>query len=130
MSPGTAVKALTRTSPRTPCAAPTRATRMRSRSDAAIQATARSGGLGGLGGGCLGGSGALLRLLAGLRLVRIVARLALGEAGRVEEAEHTVRRLRADLQPVSDAVGVEEHPLLVALRQDRIVGADHLDEAA
>src|SRR5581483_5022939 len=72
----------------------------------------------------------LLRLLARNRLLRIVARGALGEAGGIEETEHAVGRLGALRQPVLNALGVERHALLVALRQDRIVGADDLDEAA
>ena len=74
--------------------------------------------------------GALLGLLTGLRLLRVVARRTLAEARGVEEAQHTIGRLGADGQPVRDAVGVELHTLGRILRQQRIVGADLLDEAA
>jgi hypothetical protein len=88
------------------------------------------GGLGGLGGLARPLLGALLRLLARLALVRVVAARTLLDARGIEEAEHAVRRLRADGQPVADAVGVELHALLAVLRQQRIVAADPLDELA
>ena len=78
----------------------------------------------------LGGRDALLRLLAGLRLLRVVARRALGKAGGIEEAQHAVGRLGAVLHPMLDALGLEHDALRVVLRQDRIPGADDLDEAA
>ena len=43
---------------------------------------------------------ALLGLLARLRLLRIVARRPLADAGGVEEAQDAVGRLRADAQPM------------------------------
>ena len=55
---------------------------------------------------------------------------ALADAGGIEEAQHAVRRLGADAQPMRDAVGVELHALGRILRQQRVVGADLLDEAA
>ena len=73
---------------------------------------------------------ALLGLFARLGLLRVVARRALLDAGGIEEAQDAVRRLGADAQPVRDAVGVELHALGQILRQQRIVGADLLDEAA
>ena len=73
---------------------------------------------------------ALEALLAGLRLLRVVARLALQEAGLVEEAGDAVGRLRADGQPMLGAVEVELHAVGVVLRQHRIVRADLLDVAA
>ena len=51
-------------------------------------------------------------------------------SGGVEEAKHAVRRLRADAEPMLNTVGVELHPLGRILRQQRVVGADLLDEAA
>ena len=74
--------------------------------------------------------GALLGLLARLGLLRVVARGALLDAGGIEEAGDAVRRLGADAQPVRDAVLVELHPLRVVLGQQRVVGADLLDEVA
>ena len=55
---------------------------------------------------------------------------ALADAGGVEEAQHAVRRLGADRQPMRDALGVELHALGRILGQQRVVGADLLDEAA
>src|SRR3712207_6940822 len=49
----------------------------------------------------------LLRLLAGLRLLRVVARRALHETGGVEEAQHAVRRLRALGEPSLHLLGLE-----------------------
>jgi hypothetical protein len=97
----------------------------------------RGGGLGrsssGLGGfGFLRGASfdALLGLLAWLRLLRVAARRPLLDPGRVEETEHAIRRLSADAQPVLDPIGVHLHPVRRVLRQQRIVNADLLDEAA
>jgi hypothetical protein len=73
---------------------------------------------------------ALLGLLARLGLLRIVARRALHDSGRIEESKHPVRRLRADRQPMLDPVGVHLHPLGRILGQKRVVGAELLDEAA
>ena len=44
---------------------------------------------------------------------RIVARRALGEAGGVEEAEHAIGRLGADLQPMLDPLLLQGDALLV-----------------
>jgi hypothetical protein len=73
---------------------------------------------------------ALLGLLARLTLVGVVARGALADAGGIEEAQHAVRRLCADAQPMRNAVGIELDALGRILRQQRIVDADLLDEAA
>src|SRR5581483_4386695 len=77
-----------------------------------------------------GGGLALLALLLGLGLLGVVARRALGEPGRIEEARHAVGRLRTHAQPMLDALGVELHPLGVVLGQQRIVRAHLLDVAA
>ena len=71
-----------------------------------------------------------LALLARDRPLRIVALLALGDAGGVEEAHHAVGRLRALDHPGLDLVQVELEPLLLVLRQQRIEIAEPLDEAA
>ena len=55
---------------------------------------------------------------------------ALADAGGIEEAQDAVRRLGADRQPMRDALGVELHALGQILGQQRIVGAELLDEAA
>ena len=68
--------------------------------------------------------------LPGIAFFGLLRGVALGEAGGVEEAEHAVGRLRAHRQPMLDPLGLERDALLVALGQDRIVGADDLDEAA
>src|SRR5437763_3824542 len=85
----------------------------------------------------LGGIGDLLllfadgfALLARDRALRIVALLALGDAGGVEEAHHAVGRLRALDHPGLDLVHVELEALFLVLRQQRIVVAEALDEAA
>src|SRR5690242_17620073 len=90
----------------------------------------RSGGLGGFRFLRCALLKAFLGLLARLTFLRIVARRPLLETGRIEEAQDTVRRLRADAQPMLDAVRIELHALGRILRQQRIVGADFLDEAA
>ena len=51
------------------------------------------------------------------------------EQRAAKEAQDAVGRLRADAQPVADAVGVELHALRRILRQQRVVGADLLNEA-
>src|SRR5690606_17940080 len=126
------------TSPRTPCAAPIWATQMRS-------ATARyslllRGGRGFLGLRHSGGLFGLLRLrlffgprlalLAWNRPLRVVVLLALGDTGGVEETHHAIRRLRALHHPGFDLVEVELQTLFLVLRQQRIVEAEALDEAA
>ena len=72
---------------------------------------------------------ALLGLLARLALVRVGAGVALGKAGDVEEAGNAVGRQRAVGQPMLDAVGVDLDAVAV-LGQQRVPGADRLDEAA
>src|SRR5690606_6068196 len=83
--------------------------------------------------GALGG--ALLRLLAGLGAVRVVA-LGPGDLtgeGLVlaQEAGHAVGRLGALLEPLGDAVGLQLHAGLgVVLGQHGVVAAHALDEFA
>src|SRR6202008_4269428 len=84
------------------------------------------GGFGGLVGLFLLG----LALLARQRALRIVALLALGDAGGIEETHHAVGRLRALDHPGLDLVQVELEPLFLVLRQQRVVVAEALDEAA
>src|SRR3546814_5805694 len=74
--------------------------------------------------------GAALGLLAGLGLVRVVARGALTHARRIEEARNAVGLLRADTEPMVRAIGVALDALLVVLGEKRVVIADPLDEAA
>ena len=88
------------------------------------------GGLGLLLGGGLLGLFALEPLLAGLALLRVRARVALPDAGRIEEAEHAVGRLRAHAEPMLDPLLDEFDALGRAFGQERIVGADLLDVAA
>src|SRR6185437_10749655 len=96
----------------------------------------RLGGGSGLGGRIAGflGLGGLfgvgLALLARHRLLGIAARLALGDAGLVEEAHDAVGRLRALLHPRLHLLEVELEALFLVLRQQRIVIAEPLDEAA
>ena len=66
----------------------------------------------------------------GTRLVRVVARGALADAGGIEEAGDAVRRLGADRQPVRDALVEQLDALRAVLGEERIIGADLLDEAA
>src|SRR5690606_17599908 len=77
----------------------------------------RSGGGGNRGGGVflslLDCVGAFLGLLARLRLRRIVACVALGDAGAVEEAGDTVGRQRAVAEPMLDALFIELHAVAV-----------------
>src|SRR6478672_5899083 len=72
----------------------------------------------------------LLGLLARLSLLRVVARRTLADAGGIEEAQDSVRGLGSHSKPMLDAVRVELHALGRILCQERIVGADLLDEAA
>src|SRR5690606_14518488 len=80
-----------------------------------------------------GGGSRFFRLLAAFlardRLLRVVARRALQEALLVEEAGHAVGRRRALREPRLGLLHVE-HDALGALGQQRVVGADLLDEAA
>src|SRR3546814_11848916 len=48
----------------------------------------------------------------------------------VEEAGNAIGRLRADAQPMLRAVAVQRHALGIVLGEQRIIGADLLDEAA
>src|SRR6185312_7447797 len=118
MAPGAPVSDLTRTSPRTPWAAPN--TPMRIRRSGARKAASGGGRFGGLGGGSLGGRGALLRLLARLGLFRVQARLALGEAEAVEQAQHAIGRLRALGEPGLGLLLVEREAACVVLGLHRI----------
>src|SRR6185437_2960172 len=128
MAPGSPVSDLTRTSPRTPWAAPN--TPMRIRRSGARKVASGGGRFGGLGGGSLGGRGALLRLLARLGLFRVQARFALGEAEAVEQAQHAIGRLRALGEPGLGLLLVEREAACVVLGLHRIERADLLDEAA
>src|SRR5215207_5070749 len=87
-----------------------------------------AGALGRCFGGGAGG-GALLRLLAGLRFLRVVAGLSLHEAGGVEEAQHAVGRLRALGKPGLHLLGLDGDAGRIILLLHRIVRADLLDEA-
>src|SRR5262249_6725329 len=77
-----------------------------------------------------GGFGLRLALLARHGLLRVAARLALLDAGGVEEAHHAVRRLRALGEPGLHLVHVELEAGLIVLRQQRVEIAETLDEAA
>src|SRR5215468_7043463 len=77
-----------------------------------------------------GGFGLRLALLARHGLFRIVALLALLDAGGIEEAHHAVRGLRALGEPGLDLVHVELQPRLAVLGQQRVEMAETLDEAA
>ena len=57
-------------------------------------------------------------------------RLLLDDAGGLEEAADAVGGLRALAEPVLHALEVDLHPALVVLGQQRVVGAELLDEAA
>src|SRR5579872_4221002 len=124
MSAGFWAKLFSRTAPRTPCAPAT--TPRQTRRDAALianSAARRRGGFGGFLGARLG-----LRLRR--RLDRRLAPLRLRrQAGIAEEARHPVGRLRADAEPVADALFLQCHPLGVVARQHRIVGADLFEKA-
>src|SRR6185437_12335284 len=117
---GSSVNVHSFTAPRTPCAAPIRATQI------GAVTIARLYRLRGLG----GGFGVGLALLARHGLFRIVARGALGDAGGIEEARHAVRRLRALGEPGLHLVHVELEAGLIVLRQQRIEMAEPFDEAA
>src|SRR4029079_3079126 len=80
------------------------------------------------GSGLLGS--ALLGLLAGHRLLRVVAGGTLQEAGGVEEAQDAVGRLGALGEPGLDLLVVENDAGGIVLGLHRVVGADLLDEAA
>src|ERR671912_53703 len=107
-----------RTRPRTPCGAATTPSRTRA---AFIRGGTGSGGR----------LHALLRLGARLRLLGLVAAFArLHHLGLRQELGDAVRRLSADLQPMRDALLVERDALSVLARQQGVVGAELLDEAA
>src|SRR5262245_64484573 len=76
------------------------------------------------------GFGLRLALLARYGLLRVVALLALLDAGGVEETHHAIRRLRALGEPGLDLVHIELQPCLAVLRQQRVEVAETLDEAA
>src|SRR5262245_60095257 len=78
---------------------------------------------------CLFG-GALLRLLAGLCLVRIAAGFALCKACLIEEAQNAIGRLGAAIEPVLDAVDVQFNALGIILGKHRIPGTELLEEPA
>ena len=71
-----------------------------------------------------------LALFARDGALRIVALLALGDAGGIEEAHHAVGRLRTLGHPGLDLVEIELETLGLVLRQQRIEIAKALDEAA
>src|SRR5271169_4045272 len=77
-----------------------------------------------------GGFGLRLAFLARHRLLRIVARGTLHDAGGIEETRDAVRRLRALGEPGLDLVHVELQPFGVVLGQERIEMAETFDEAA
>src|SRR5258708_39408595 len=89
-----------------------------------MRPTALRRGLGGCG---LSGG---LALLARHRLLRVAARLALFDAGGVEEAHHAIRWLRTLRHPRLDLLHIELQPGFAVLRQQRIEEAEPLDEAA
>src|SRR5262245_31667293 len=71
--------------------------------------------------------GEALALLARDRLFRVVALLALGDAGGIEETHHAIRRLRALGDPGLHLVHVEHQALGLFLRQQRIEVAETFD---
>src|SRR3954454_17681876 len=115
---GSSVNGHSFTAPRTPCAAPIRATQIGAATVVRRYVLLRSGFSGGL------------ALLARHGLFRVVARGALDDTGGVEEAGHAVRRLRALGEPGLHLVHVELEARLVVLGQQRIEMAETLDEAA
>src|SRR5271165_4502550 len=87
------------------------------------------GRLGGLGRG-RGGCCALLSLLLWLGFYRVYARLALCEAETVEQAQHTIGRLRALGEPGLGFLLVEHEAARVVLGLQRIERADPFYETA
>src|SRR5215216_106959 len=77
-----------------------------------------------------GGFSARLALLARHGLFRVAAGGALDDAGRIQEARHAIRRLRALGEPGLHLVHVELQPRLIVLRQQRVEMTETLDEAA
>ena len=82
--------------------------------------------------GSLGGLvlGPFLGLLARLCLAGVVGGHTLTHAGLVEQAGDAVGRLRADAQPVADAVLGQADAVRVILGEQRVVGADLLKVVA
>src|SRR5471030_778209 len=130
-----------RTRPRTPCGAATTPSRTRSpliKQSPSGRCSLRSslsrrGRRSGSSSGCRGSFRlhALLRLGAGQALLCLLATLArLHQLGVRQELGDAVRRAGADLEPVSDALLLHGQTLLVLSRQQRVVGAQLLDEAA
>src|SRR6186713_303704 len=115
---GSSVNVHSFTAPRTPCAAPIRATQI----GAATVVRRYVLLLRGFGGG--------LALLARHGLFRVAAGGALDDAGGIQEAGHAIRRLRALGEPGFHLVHVELQPRLIVLRQQRVEMAETLDEAA
>ena len=89
-------------------------------------------GLGGLAGFLAVGAflDALLRLLVRLALLRVVAVLPLHHALLREEARDAVGRLGALADPFLDALQLEDGAVGIVLLQERVIGADLLDETA
>src|SRR6478672_9537742 len=125
---GSAVNGHNFTSPRVPWGAPIWATQMRSATAAIRRAPASArrsrGSLRLLGGSSLGSRGSLfglflhgLALLAGDRLGRVIALLALCHPGLIKEARHAVGRLRALGHPGLDLLEIELHALGLLLGQ-------------
>ena len=76
--------------------------------------------------GKLGGLvfGAVLGLLARFTLLRVQGGGAFLDPGLVEQAGNAVGRLRADAQPIADAVFDQTHAVGIVLGQQRVIGAD------
>src|SRR5690606_1583085 len=74
--------------------------------------------------------GAFLGLLAGLALLRVVRGFPLHQAFGGEQARDAVGRLGALLQPVLDALDLQDRAVRIVLLQQRVEGAHLLDEAA
>src|SRR5471032_2076230 len=130
-----------RTRPRTPCGAATTPSRTRSPlikqspsgGSSLRSRLSRRGRRSGSSSGCRGSFRlhALLRLGAGLVLLGLLATLArLHQLGVRQELGNAVRRTGADLEPVRDALLVHGQARRVLARQQRVVGAQLLDEAA
>src|SRR5471030_1267535 len=131
-----------RTRPRTPCGAATTPSRTRSplikqspsgSCSLRRRSLSRRGRRSGSSSGCRGSFRlhALLRLGARQGLLGLLAALArLHQLGVRQELGNAVRRAGADLEPVSDALLLHGQALLVLARQQRVVGAQLLDEAA
>src|SRR5437762_10628814 len=116
---GSSVNVHSFTAPRTPCAAPIRATQIGAATVVRRYALRLRGGF-----------GLRLALLARHGLFRVVAGGTLDDSGGIQEARHAVGRLRALGEPGLDLVHVELQPRLIVLRQQRIEMTETLDEAA